>query len=246
MSKNETHVLILATARSGSSLLFTMLGSHSNLHCEAELFNTRELNEIFPTWWTAIIRQFPLLYVQYRMHRNKQFKPCYGFKLFPGQLKNISALINQLQKRHFKVVCLRRNNIIKQAISLAIALEQDKWVIKSKNEYTNKTFTLKPEQVVEYLQFYKAQVKDLQEFAAKCNPIWVDYEADLMHAKNHPAFSKRICNELGYKEELLHSDVLPTDYRSDNERITNLNEILNYLEQHGYINEVQLYKRYNQ
>lgn len=246
MSKNKTHVLVLATARSGSSLLYTMLGSHSSLHCEAELFNPRELNKVFPTWWTAIIRQFPLFYVQYRMHRNKQNKPNYGFKLFPNQLKHIPSLIKQLQKRQFKVVCLRRNNIIKQAISLAIAVERDKWVVKSNNEYTNETITLKPEMVIQYIEFYKAQVKDIQEFSAICNPIWVDYETDLMLAENHPAFSKRICKALGYNEELLHSDVLPTDIRSDNERIANLNEILSYIEEVGYINEVQIYKTYNQ
>jgi hypothetical protein len=100
--------------------------------------------------------------------------------------------------------------------------------------------------VIQYIEFYKAQVKDIQEFSAICNPIWVDYETDLMLAENHPAFSKRICKALGYNEELLHSDVLPTDIRSDNERIANLNDILSYIEELGYINEVQIYKTYNQ
>lgn len=244
MAKQGTNIVILTNARSGSTLLFTLLSSHSQLNCEWEIFNYHELKKTYPLWLVRLIKRLPLLYVAYRMNKSLKFKPFYGFKIFINQLDNIPRFIKHLQQKKFKLICLRRNNKIKQAISFVIAIERNKWMVNNENDYTNTVIQLSPEKVLKYLIHYRQQDNQIQNIAAQFNPIWVDYEKELLNKDNRDAFSNRICRELGFATESLSSNILPTDKRPDYERIGNLNEILDYIAAKGYPDEVLTYRQF--
>lgn len=244
MANKGTNIIILTSARSGSTLLFTLLSSHSQLNCEWEIFNYRELKKLYPSGLVYLIRRFPMLYIAYRMYKSKKVKPFYGFKIFNDQLKDIPRVIQQLQQKNFKLICLKRNNKIKQAMSLVIAMERDKWMVENETDYTNEVIQLSPEKVLKRLINYRKQDEQIRAMAAPFNPIWVDYEAELLSMDNRANFSDRICRELGFAPEFLSSKVLPTDKRPDYERIKNLNEILDFIASKGYPDEVLCYKQY--
>ncbi len=244
MANQGTNIIILTTARSGSTLLYTLLSSHSQLNCEWEIFNYRELKKDYSLWLVRLIKRFPMLYIAYRMRNSKKVKPFYGFKIFINQLNDIPRVIKQLQQKNFKLICLKRNNKIKQAISLVIAMERDKWLVENEKEYTNEVMQLSPEKVLKYLLLYRQQENQIRNMALPFNPIWVDYEEELLNNGNHATFSSRICRELGFATESLSSNILPTDKRPDNERILNLNEILDFIASKGYPGEVLVYRQF--
>lgn len=244
MVNQGTNIKILTSARSGSTLLHTLLSSHSQLHCEWEIFNYRELKKQYPLWFVKVIRRLPMFHIAYRMRKFKKVKPFYGFKIFTNQLRDIPHVIQQLQHKNFKLICFKRNNKIKQAISFVIAIERDKWMVNNEKDYTNEVIQLSPEKVLKYLIRYIEMDEQIRTMAAPFNPIWVDYEAELLNNENRAAFSSRICRELGFAPESLSSNVLTTDKRPDDERIKNLNEILDFIANQGYPDEVLYYNQF--
>lgn len=144
MVNKGSNIIILTSARSGSTLLYTLLGSHSQLHCESELFNYRELKKQYPGLVVKLIKLFPTLYIAYRMQQCKKIKPFYGFKIFNNQLEDIPRVIQTLHQKNFKLICLKRNNKIKQSMSYVIAIERDKWMVDNEKEYTNEVIRLSP------------------------------------------------------------------------------------------------------
>lgn len=106
----KTKFVIFGQGRTGSTLLTSLLNSHSEITCEGEILAGRVLN--------------PLLYVTYRS-RIQSASDVYGFKVKIYQLTHTQKLylndvINFFQKLSedkWQIIYLRRENLLRHAIS---------------------------------------------------------------------------------------------------------------------------------
>ena len=238
-----SNFIILSTPRSGSNLLCSLLNSHPQVTCHGEIFNQRDLKKVYPNWLVACINRFAVIFILYKKWRHSKFKPYYGFKVFTDQLVEIQPIVTPLEQRGFRIIRLYRNDFLKKAISLIIAVNTNKWSVNSENEYSQEVHRIDPEKVMKCIKYYKKQEEIIDDILKDKPYIFVDYEADLNPVNQRERWSNHICEQLNISKCLLTSNMLPTDKRSDNQRIENFQEVFDYLIQQGFQDEVDYYNQ---
>ena len=123
VSKNIKFI-VFGQSRSGSTLLVELLNSHPDVHCDGELFNKSEIY-IRSRLLLKFFCRFPFLYIRYRLRTS--FERAYGFKLFFFQVKSPEKLLKKLSRHGWKIISIRRENIIAQSLSNIIAFETNLW-----------------------------------------------------------------------------------------------------------------------
>ncbi len=110
--------VIFSQSRSGSTLLKDLVGSHPSIHCEGE---TLELSDgyISNRYLLKICRRIPVPYFYFRkIHSQKEI---YGFTLFIYHTPYIKHSVHNLNRLGWKIIYLKRKDIINQAISNILA-----------------------------------------------------------------------------------------------------------------------------
>lgn len=99
--------VVFGRGRSGSTLLVSILNCNPEIYCEGEIFQVKVL--------------FPQLFIKCRPAISE--KSVYGFKLLTYQLLDIlsvkdpAVFLNDLHKMDFSIIYLKRDNILRQAVS---------------------------------------------------------------------------------------------------------------------------------
>lgn len=113
----ERRFLIFAQGRSGSTLLGSLLGSHPDISCDHEILSIPVL--------------FPMHYVQRRAQLSR--KDTYGFRVKIYQLTSIQKIkaprrfVAKLHRSGYKIIHLRRANLLRQAVSNLVAAASDRY-----------------------------------------------------------------------------------------------------------------------
>jgi nucleoside-diphosphate-sugar epimerase/LPS sulfotransferase NodH len=125
MKENKTRFIIFSSGHSGSTLLVDLLNSHPDIHCEKELMNPKE-EYVTQPWLRKFFWFFPGLLFRYRHFCNRRNK-VFGFTLFPYHVRKVERRVQQLSQAGWKIIYLRRRNIVSQALSNIMNQEMDQW-----------------------------------------------------------------------------------------------------------------------
>lgn len=178
--------LIYGQGRTGSELLCSLLDANPDIQCDTEIF----FHHIF----------LPKLLIKGKC--NSCPKKAYGFKVKIYQLLDIQKkdprqfLIDFLDDRG-KIIYLKRQNLLRQGISLITARQRKQFHIKSKNQ------AVKKEKINIDCDLLLAQMRDREAYDdtdAKVLEglpyIPIVYEDDLLKEENHQATVDKICEYL--------------------------------------------------
>ncbi len=133
-----TRFLILAQARTGSTMLVRALNSHPNVRCFGEVLNTARDLILYG------VQGYDNYDPRDRELRDRDFKAflrtriytpdgegisATGFKLLYGQFRDFPGLQDWLtQETSIRVIHLKRRNLLRQLVSLKLAFTTGVWV----------------------------------------------------------------------------------------------------------------------
>jgi len=181
--------IILATQRTGSTLLVSYLKCHENTPCYGELFQgikTPRLSVPRYIEWKRFYRKNIKRYIDNHLPENG------GFKLMYGQLDRYPELRELLIHRNTFIIHLQRKNLLRRYVSLQLAKEFNKWSNKEKPEF--RSIKLNPLQTLQALIKTNQQVKSHQTFKETNSYMDIFYE-DV--SKTPKIVLDKIWNQLG-------------------------------------------------
>ncbi len=176
----EKKFVIFGQARTGSALLGDLLNSHPEIYCDSEIFLPTKVKKLF----------FPYLYL--KNHCNSCKKKIYGFRLKLYQLiesdtQNIDAkkFILYLHDNDWKIIYLKRDNFLRQAISASIAKDRKCWHDVSSNPLEGYQIYIDCSTLIKRIEKREILQKKYEEILRDIPYISVIYERDILHQENH-------------------------------------------------------------
>ena len=121
-NSNMPRFCIFAQGRSGSTLLTTLLDQHPHIKCEGEVLANSVGNAHH--------------FIQGKSIQYSSKKLAWGFKVKHHQLTKHQKIdpqtfLKKLSQEGWKVIYLRRENIVLQALSTLIGMSRGKWTYPS-------------------------------------------------------------------------------------------------------------------
>ncbi len=183
--------VLFGRGRSGSTLLQTMLDSHSKIDCQGEILRYRTLQ--------------PLPYVQNTMHRSTA--PVRGFKLLSYQLRDLCSTKNQFRFRDWleinnvSVVHLQRTNLFRHALSNLYARQRQAYHSTDKKAEAHATIHIDVDELINWMEGSKTLLDYELEFLDGLPRHEVIYENDLATPEAQTATYNAITKSLGLEPE---------------------------------------------
>jgi LPS sulfotransferase NodH len=132
---NYTRFIVLAGARTGSTMLVTMLQSHPNVKMYGELFHVKKAKQI-----TSTPNRHNLNRATVEFLNQHVYKPyiglvrAVGFKLLYGHDKRIWRFVwLYLQKSGVRIIHLKRRNLLARYLSFELAKRSNLWIASENN-----------------------------------------------------------------------------------------------------------------
>ncbi|MEA3446545.1 MAG: hypothetical protein U9R19_17655 [Bacteroidota bacterium] len=226
MDNQKTKFIIFGQGRSGSNLLVDLLNSHPDIYCDRELLNKRSisLNNIVHR---LLISGFPYHYI--KQHINNHPDKFYGFKLMYHQLRGREKLIPRLFNGNWKIIHIQRNDILMQTFSGIIAQKANKYIRTEKDAVDKNIYYIEPEKVLNGLKIRTKALAYEKMILKGTDYIDIVYEEDLANSNKWPESMERVFKYLGVQPVEVSANTFKTDNRTNEERISNYHEIMEYL-----------------
>lgn len=237
---SKTKFIIFGQGRSGSDLLRSLINSHPDIYCDIELFNPTMLKKDHPIY-RYVIQTFPLWYVQKRKKRYAD--KSYGFKLFLWQLKHAESVTKKLSEGGWKIIHIQRMNVVKQAFSAQIGVITRRYQRTSNTPIPDEVYKIDIKDLVGSVKFRMQQLQLENKVVENLDHVKVVYEDDLKDENNWNDTMKKVFQYLEQEPVTVQSSLLVTDTRPDSERIENFDEIIQYLQNNGFEEQVKNYFR---
>lgn len=212
----EKRFLILSRARSGSTVLASLLNSVPQINCDGE-----------------ILRR-PLLFPERYIHARSAAKPCsaYGFKVLIGQVREAKGfqdpddLIRRLHGDGFSVFHLRRQDRLAAAVSIIRALRFGFHERRAQSRKTRREpIAIDFGELIgrfERIELYEQYATRLLQGVPHTE---VNYEADLEDQQRHQATVDRLCESLGVPSGPVESVFQRLATRPLRETVLNFDEL---------------------
>lgn len=185
----RTKYVVVTEARSGTGLLATLMSQHPDILVE---------NEIFHRNITPRVRS-PALYLKARSRKAvSRNKSAYGFKLFYHHLvlnQSLSdararAFIVDLHAQGWKIIYLRRNNILRRALSGISAKARN--LLHIRDQQTLEKVHIDGQQLMNWIALAERVMAIDEDIMAQVDHLLVEYETDLLNPADHPRTCSRI------------------------------------------------------
>lgn len=216
--------VIYGQGRTGSELLCKLLDLNPEIKCDTEIL----FHHLF----------FPQLLIKGKLAACNQ--NTYGFKVKIYQLQDIQhqdpqEFLQQLLDDGWKIIYLKRENLLRHGLSLITARQRKKFHVPAGN---NKVIKQK---VKVDCNLLLAQMKDREEYQhadekllSKIPHLTIVYENDLLNEENHQSTIDKICDYLGISSVAVKAPFarLTPDNLSD--LIENYQEVIDVLSKTKY------------
>jgi len=194
--------IVFFLPRAGSNLLVDLINSHPQIRCDYEIFSAHFVNK--KPW-------FPKLYLKGRWAKAK--KDFYGYKLNSCQIGfqgfEAKAFFADLHQQGWKIICIRRKNLLRQAISFFIAQRRKEWVGSRNNTLTEEIPIDKEELLAKIERLEKVNQAE-EELLGQLPYLNVFYEDDLLNAEQHQATLDKVFAFLGVESAPVKTDIVKT------------------------------------
>ena len=180
-SRKTNKFVILGQSRTGSSLFVDLLNSHPKIACEREIFDKRRHLFDKKVW-------FPYFFLRgMALREGNRF---FGFKVHLYQLTQHQKVdpnyfLSKLEYRGYKIIYLRRNNFLNQALSGVIVQKRFSYHLLKNEIYKAEKIEVSIEELENKMQRRVQNQK--KELACLSGRIYheVIYERDLENSENH-------------------------------------------------------------
>ena len=216
---NATHFVVVSLPRTGTHMLRTLLNEHPNIRTETELFNEHSKP---CRKWSKRSAQWVLSNIAWRKGpqqiRGCMIHLCHGYQW--GIWQHLMSLDD------VRYVCLKRENLLEQYLSLQQALVHKKWqTYRHQKTPPVQRMELKPEDAKRYFGETQDQWAEFERAFCNRPRCYVSYE-ELCGQKD--AASRRVQEFLGAQFMAdLQSDTVKVG-RPARELIGNYDELREY------------------
>ena len=216
--------VIYGQGRTGSELLCSLLDSHPKIQCDKEIL----AHHVF----------FPKLFIKGKYLACNQ--DAYGFKVKIYQLQDVQKLeprkfMTELLNDDWKIVHIKRNNILRQAISWQVAEQRKQYHVKSKNQkLSTEKVTIDCNLLLEHMKYREMYQKTDEKVLENLPYLTVVYEEDLLPESKHQATVDKICDYLNIASVLVKTNFVRLTPDKLSELIENYEEFVNVIAQSKY------------
>ncbi len=184
--RNGSKFLIFAQGRTGSSLLVDLLNRSPSVHCDEEILARPVL---LPTRWVSA-------------HRGRHQGCTYGFKVKLYQLTidqridDPGAWLSAMQRSGWRVLYLRRRNLLRQVLSNILASRSSRYHYRSAPT-ARAPVTIDLAEMLELMSVRQRIGEEERMALAGVPHESVCYEDDLMLSERHQSTFDRLARVLG-------------------------------------------------
>ncbi|HEY9693246.1 MAG TPA: hypothetical protein V6D15_13625 [Oculatellaceae cyanobacterium] len=226
----DTKFVIFSHYRTGSHLLISLLNCHPDIYCDTEIFNPLFVQQVI----------FPFWYIQGLSTQSKT--NIYGCNIKIVQLlefqknnnKFIKNLILKLVKHHWKIIYLKRQNIVKQTISNMSAILNKEWQKLSNQEFNFSKIYINPQEIASHIEYHENFLLQEQYFLDEVECLNIVYEQDLLNPKNHQTTADKVFAYLGINSVEVATIYLKATSNNLSDVIGNYEEVFTYLKKTKY------------
>ncbi len=197
--------IILATPRSGSTYLRSLLSSHPDITCLGEIFiqkNKKSAPNLYSTFVKRNLSNYLSHFFNPKITISKflqtisaSSKSAFGFKLMISQLEKQPGLLSILLNDNYKIIMLRRKNLLHQYVSLESAKKNNLWhLVQDDPEPKIPSIELHTEGIIEGLKGFEQAYNRMQSLFESKDYIEITYE-DLV-GDNSQEINDNLCTFL--------------------------------------------------
>jgi hypothetical protein len=218
--------LVFGLPRSGTTLLVSLLDSHPQVYCEGEILLRKVLN--------------PKTYIRCRAALSKN--EVYGFKLLSSHFRfhqgvDPRRFIADLHQDGYKIINLRRKNILRATLSLLYAISRGQYHQDSEaKEIERYKMHLSPQALMEKLEWMENYNRLQNEVIKDIPNLSLIYEDSLFTPKQQQATTYKIIDYLGIEKAELNTRMIKIGSRELESFIENADEIDSFIQQTRYAN----------
>ncbi|WP_231506153.1 sulfotransferase [Planktothrix serta] len=220
----EKRFVIFGRGRSGSTLLVSLLNTHSQIYCDGEILHD----------WVS----FPRLQINVCASRCQ--RPVYGFKLLSYQMRDIQPIINSTQfltnlyQHGYQIIYLRRRNLLTHAFSNINARQQKFHHQSSQGTIQNHKIYVDYQTLINWIE-HSEQLEQYEHKIIQNLPcLSLIYEDHLLTPESQQKTADQIFNWLDLPPESVTTNfvkLMPSDL---SKRIVNYEELVTKLQQTRY------------
>jgi len=190
--------VIFGRGRSGSTVLVSLLNSHSEIGCDGEILHNRVL--------------FPRLYIDICATRRQSL--TYGFKLLSYQVRDVQPIkkpklfLMNLYNSDYKIIYLKRRNLLYHALSNINARQNKFHHHVGERKAERKLMRVEIDEVLHWIKH--SEVLDNYEYSLLEHVPHhsLTYEDNLISSSSHQATVDRICELLNLTSEPVETDLI--------------------------------------
>lgn len=214
--------VIFGRGRSGSTALVSLLDSLPNLYCDGEI-----LNQPVPS---------PYSHVLARCGNSKS--DIYGCKILSYQIKDVQPIddregfIHRLHDNNFKIIYLKRENLIFHALSNIRARKFG--FHNNKEKHNHGKITIDLDHLLKWMKgseeldtYEKLLLKDFQ-------PLSLTYEKHLLNSENHQSTVKLVTDYLGVECGTAKTNYRKLSPKKLQDSVANYHELVSFLDNTPY------------
>ena len=184
----QIRFVVLAQSRSGTHLLLDLLNAHPDIYCDKGVFKNHLLKLIS--------------YQRYLHNRScNSGVLCYGFVMHPTRIAKLNDIesdkfLYRLHDEGWKLIYLKRHNILRQAVSWEIAKSTQVWHMTKGERKQTKCF-VNCEDLIRRMRRRELDLEPDKLYLQGLPFIELVYERDLLHQDQHQTTLNRLFAYLG-------------------------------------------------
>ena len=223
-----TRFILLCHARTGSTLLGSLLASHPQISGAGEYYKVlkrRVQDGLHRQLVFRLARRYPPLYLDWRAFRCG--RPVFGCKFTPPYAADFERSITALHRRGWRIVHLQRRDVVTSTLSGMVASMNKRWSTSvGETPPTPSLMRLDPLAFLNAVR-HRLALNDQEERSLAGLPrLKVVYEDDLADADCWPATTERVFAYLDLSPVPARSAVQKTWSRPYSEIIENYAELI--------------------
>lgn len=223
-----TRFIIVCQARTGSTLLGSLVMAHHQIAWGGEYFKEirrKAKRGLLRRLFYKFVYHFPVLYlnIQAVLHH----RPAFGVKLMPHYAANFEKALALFHKAGWRIINLQRENQFERALSYCVAQKEMHWI-----SFENRTNPLSSNLLIEpnaFLGILRQQIllaELIQASLAGIPHLPLVYETDLANSGCWQPTIERVCSYLDLPLISAQAAVRKTWDRSYQDIVTNYADLV--------------------
>lgn len=212
----QTHFILLANIRTGSTLLASLLNAHPDICCDGERFADASFSA-----------EAAHQHLQQRIAQTTT--AAYGFIFRLGQIHDASQslshhFLNTLVANGWRILFLRRENLMRQALSRLVAQQHATWHISERTALP--AIPIDCTKLLATMRRFEISNALYAQWTRAVPHTALVYEHDLRDAHHHQATVNRICKTLSLPNKRVTTKLTRSTAPHLRDVVTNYDEVV--------------------